>query len=35
MKKSGTITLGLVASAAMVLLGCQRTEMQRCVNQFN
>jgi len=30
MKKSSTVTLGLVASAAVVLLGCQQT--QRCVN---
>jgi hypothetical protein len=32
MKKSGKVTLGFVAGAAMVLLGCQRSEMQRCVD---
>ena len=34
MKKSGKVTLGFVAGAAMVLLGCQRTEMQRCVDKY-
>ena len=34
MKKSGKVTLGFVAGAAMVLLSCQRTEMQRCVDQY-
>jgi hypothetical protein len=34
MKKSGKVTLGFVAGVAMVLLGCQRTEMQRCVDQY-
>ena len=32
MKKSGKVTLGFVAGTAMVLLGCQRTATQRCVN---
>jgi hypothetical protein len=34
MKKSGKVTLGFVAGAAMVLLGCQRSEMQRCVDKY-
>ena len=35
MKKSGKVTLGLVVSTAMVLLGCQRSQTKRCVNTSN
>ncbi|HET7185542.1 MAG TPA: hypothetical protein VFI82_12710 [Terriglobales bacterium] len=34
MKKSAKVTLGFVAAAAMVLLGCQRTEKQRCLDKY-
>lgn len=34
MKKSAKITLGFVTASALVLLGCQRTEMQRCVDNY-
>jgi hypothetical protein len=34
MKKSATITLGFVTATAMVLLGCQRSDQKRCLDNF-
>ncbi len=35
MKKSSNITLGLVATVAMMMAACDRTQVQRCVDSNN